>query len=153
MLIPLLLGSAFTMLNLGVQVVAVAILVRYFVSRFNDGRITPGALKDSQVLSIVMMVLFLGHIVQFATWAVLFMWVGEFQDFATAYYHSTVNFASLGYGDIVMSDKWRLLGAIEACNGVLMFGLSAGTVLSVMNGLFRRHREVAEFVRQRSSES
>ncbi len=144
MLIPLLLGSIFTVLNLLVQVIAVSVLIRYFIKRFKDGRITPGVLEDSRVLTTVMMVLFLGHIVQFATWAILFMWVGEFQDFATAYYHSTVNFASLGYGDIVMSEEWRLLGALEACNGVLMFGLSAGTILSVMNGLFKRHREVAE---------
>ena len=61
----------------------------------------------------------------------------------TAFYHSAVNFASLGYGDIVMSEKWRLLGALEASNGVLMFGLSAGTLLAVMTNLFARHKEAA----------
>ena len=47
---------------------------------------------------------------------------------------------ALGYGDIVMSEEHRLLGALEAANGVLMFGLSAGAILSVMNGLFNRHK-------------
>ena len=83
--------------------------------------------------------LFAGHLVQVSIWAMLFMYVGEFGDFMTAFYHSTVNFASLGYGDIVMSEEWRLLGALEASNGVLMFGLSAGTMLSVMTKLFARH--------------
>ena len=46
-----------------------------------------------------------------------------------------VNFASLGYGDIVMSEQWRLLGAIEASAGVLMFGVSAGAMLSIMSYL------------------
>jgi len=79
------------------------------------------------------MTLFIGHIVQVAIWAVLFMRVGEFGDFSTAFYHSMVNFASLGYGDIVMSPSWRLLGAIEASTGVLMFGVSAGVMLAVMS--------------------
>jgi voltage-gated potassium channel Kch len=96
--------------------------------------------NDARVLSVVMGVLIIGHIFMFATWAVLFVWVGEFGDFATAFYHSTVNFTSLGYGDIVMSEKRRLLGALEAANGVLMFGLSAGAILSVMNGLFSRRK-------------
>jgi hypothetical protein len=87
------------------------------------------------VISVIMTVLFIGNLVQAAIWAVLFMALGEFNVFSTAFYHSLVNFASLGYGDIVMSEKWRLLGAIEASNGVLMFGLSAGTMLSLMNFL------------------
>ena len=72
------------------------------------------------------------------------MYLGEFSDFATAFYHSMVNFASLGYGDIVMSERWRLLGAIEACNGVLMFGLSAGTMLSVMTFLLSNFSSLKE---------
>jgi hypothetical protein len=68
--------------------------------------------------------------------------LGEFSDFLTAFYHSMVNFASLGYGDIVMSEDWRLLGAIEASNGVLMFGLSAGAMLSIMSYLLAHDRRL-----------
>ena len=71
--------------------------------------------------------------IQVAVWAALFMFVGEFDDLLTAYYHSMVNFASLGYGDIVMSEQWRLMGAIESSIGVLMFGVSAGAMLSIMS--------------------
>ena len=73
--------------------------------------------------------------------ALLFLVFAEFQDFATAFYHSTVNFATLGYGDIVMSERWRLLGALQAASGVLMFGLSTGTLFAVMNQLFQRRRD------------
>jgi len=54
----------------------------------------------------------------------------EFQLFSVAFYHSAVNFGSLGYGDIVMSEKYRLLGALEAINGVLMIGLSTAALMS-----------------------
>lgn len=50
-------------------------------------------------------------------------------EFTTALYYSAVNFATLGYGDIVMSAQWRLLGPIEAANGVLMFGVSTAAML------------------------
>jgi len=90
-------------------------------------------------ISMGIQITFVVYMIRYAIWAMLFMYVGEFADFMTAFYHSTVNFASLGYGDIVMSEEWRLLGALEASNGVLMFGLSAGTMLSVMTKLFARH--------------
>ena len=90
--------------------------------------------------------MFFGHLFQVAVWGLLFRMLGEFEDFATAFYHSMVNFASLGYGDIVMSEQWRLLGAIEASVGVLMFGLTAGVMISVIQSLFRRHPE--NFIKQ-----
>jgi len=143
MFIPLAMGTVMMVVNLGFQVFALAILIRYFTNHYGDGEIKPSISNDVGVLCVVMIVLFAGHILQFATWALLFTWLGEFTDFATAFYHSTVNFTSLGYGDMVMSEQWRLLGALEAANGVLMFGLSAGTILSVMNVLFSRRKALA----------
>ena len=139
----LVIGIVMMVINLGIQVFAVAFVVRYFVRRIDYGQLQTTFLNDGRALGVVMAVLITGHIFMFATWAALFFWLGEFQDFATAFYHSTVNFTSLGYGDIVMSESHRLLGALEAANGVLMFGLSAGAILSVMNGLFSRHKAFA----------
>jgi len=141
MLSNLLYGSALIIVNLGIQVLAVTVLLRYISGLLRDEMSTT---RDAVILSVVMGVLLLGHLFQFATWALLFVWLGEFDDFATAFYHSTVNFTSLGYGDIVMSEARRLLGALEAANGVLMFGLSAGAILSVMNWLFRRRKAFSD---------
>lgn len=145
MLIPLGIGSALMVINLLLQVLAVTLLIRFFNRRVETISSEPTFGKDAKILMTVMFVLFAGHVLQFATWALLFTWLGEFEEFATAFYHSTVNFTSLGYGDIVMSERWRLLGALEAANGVLMFGLSAGTILSVMNGLFDRRKAMSKF--------
>jgi len=145
MLVNLAIGSILMLANLAIQVVAVSLLIRYFIKRLSTAQEGGASLgTDGWILSVVMAVLLLGHVFQFATWAALFLWLGEFEDFATAFYHSTVNFTSLGYGDIVMSETRRLLGALEAANGVLMFGLSAGTILSVMNQLFSRRKTVAK---------
>jgi hypothetical protein len=124
--------------NLLIQVVAVVLLLRHFVLKMERSGISVAFGTETLVICQVLATLFAGHLLQFASWAALFLWLGEFGDFATAFYHSAVNFAALGYGDIVMSEKWRLLGALEAANGVLMFGLTAGTLLSAMSKLFSR---------------
>lgn len=140
MLIPLLLGSITVFISMAIQVVVVVLMIRYLMRILHEKGRANSFRFDAYVICVVLLMLFTGHLVQIGIWAQLFMYLGEFNDFETAYYHSTVNFASLGYGDIVMSEKWRLLGAIEASNGVLMFGLSAGTMMPVMTNLYRRHK-------------
>lgn len=136
MFIPLALGIVFALVTMAIQIAAIVFMLQYLIRIIEDG--TPklvGVRMNAYVISVVMLMLFTAHMIQVAIWALLFMQLGEFSDFMTAFYHSMVNFTSLGYGDIVMSEDWRLLGAIEASNGVLMFGLTAGTVLSVMGYL------------------
>jgi hypothetical protein len=87
---------------------------------------------DILVLSTVMLLALLGNFVQMVIWAILFRLIGEFDDFGTALYHSAVNFATLGYGDIVMSERWRLLGPLEAANGILMFGVSTSVMTAAV---------------------
>lgn len=145
MLLNLLLGCATVFISMGIQVAVVVYMIRYLIKLMSrEDRKTASFGFDTYVISVVLLMLFVGHLVQIAIWACLFMYIGEFSDFLTAFYHSAVNFASLGYGDIVMSEKWRLLGALEASNGVLMFGLSAGTILSVMSNLFARYKLAAK---------
>ena len=142
MFLPLLLGCLTVFVSMAIQIVAVVFMLNYLFNLMShDKSRFSGYLMNTYVISVVMLMLFIGNMVQVAIWAALFMHLDEFGDFATAFYHSTVNFASLGYGDIVMSEKWRLLGAIEASNGVLMFGLSAGMMLSVMTRMLATRPE------------
>jgi len=144
MLANLILGCFTVFISMGIQVAVVVIMIRYLLGKVISKKPdTIGFGFDTYVISTVLIILFVGHLFQIAIWAALFMYLGEFSDFQSAFYHSSVNFASLGYGDIVMSEKWRLLGALEASNGVLMFGLSAGTLLAIMTKLFERHRQSA----------
>ena len=63
---------------------------------------------------------------------------GKVFSFEEAIYHSSVNFATLGYGDIVMSEKWKLLGPLESINGALMIGLSGACMLAVLQHHIRK---------------
>lgn len=124
--------------NMAIQIYVLVFVIK-LLSRRTEGLFgaNHSLLYQTCTLSIVVFWLFLGHVMQFAIWAMLFVYIGQFQDFETAFYHSAVNFTSLGYGDIVMDAPWRLLGGLEAANGVLMFGLSAGAILSIMQWMLR----------------
>jgi hypothetical protein len=103
--------------------------------RKQHGHATP--LRDMLLLSIVMLLLLLGNFVQMAVWASLFMLLGEFEQFSDALYFSGVTFATLGYGDVVLSPAWRLLSALEAANGILMFGVSTAVMTAAVNDVFK----------------
>ena len=136
MLEPLLIGSLIIIFNMGLQCLAVIVMIRFLLLHWPFKNVAATFASKYKILSIVLAVLFVGHILQFMVWAGVFVLLDEFEDFTTSFYHSIVNFSSLGYGDIVMSEEWRLLGALEACNGILMFGLTTGTLLTVMINLF-----------------
>lgn len=137
MIISFMLGSITVIVTMSIQVVFVVMMVRYLLKIMKrDDWKAHGFGFDILVICTVLLTLFAGHLSQIVIWALLFIKLGEFNDFSTAVYHSAVNFSSLGYGDIVMSERWRLLGPLEAGNGVLMFGLSTGAILSVMTQLF-----------------
>ena len=90
------------------------------------------------VLNAVMSLLVIGNMLQIAIWATVFRLLGEFESIGKAAYHSAVNFSSLGYGDIVMSERFKLLGPMEAVNGVLMIGISTAMLIAVFQDMMRK---------------
>ena len=141
MLIIILIGLAVLALCVAIQVIAALLMIRHLARLSDRGRLGQGLWGDIMGLSSLMILLFVGHLLQIGIFAKLFVLLGEFTDYETAFYHSAVNFASLGYGDIVMSEEWRLLGALEAGNGVLMFGLSAAAMYALLMKLVESYRE------------
>jgi voltage-gated potassium channel Kch len=66
------------------------------------------------------------HLVEICVWAGYYVWKGALPDLQSALYFSAVTYTTTGYGDIVLPEEWRLLGAIEALTGILMCGWSTG---------------------------
>ncbi|MEE4464464.1 ion channel [Azotobacter chroococcum] len=141
MLLNLLTGIPVMLVCLVFQAIFVGICVRQYVRFRRRHGLLLGPLQEIVLLAVVMLLAMFGNFLQMATWAWVFVLVGEFADFATALYHSAVNFATLGYGDIVMSERWRLLGALEAANGILMFGVSTAMMTAALTDLIRHGRD------------
>jgi hypothetical protein len=128
MLLNLLYGFLVMGFCLLLQSLLCIVALRYYASRQTLVQ-APSFWSTILVILGVMLLLVIGNIAQVATWALLFLLLGEFAGFSEAVYHSAVNFATLGYGDIVMSDQHKLLGPLEAINGVLMIGVSTSALL------------------------
>jgi hypothetical protein len=138
MLENLLFGSLTTAACVVIQCVVVSVLLRVLLVLERKGFVRHTLAGTSWLLAVVMLIMLAGTLIQITVWAGLFMAYGEFKEFGTAFYHSVVNFSTLGYGDLVMSDERRLLGALEAANGVLMFGLATGVMFAVLSDLMNR---------------
>ena len=86
------------------------------------------------------------HLLEITIWALVFVFCGEFAQFAGALYHSATNYTTLGYGDVVMSSSWKLLGPLEAADGMLMFGVSTAIIVSLIQLMVRtRFRDLSNF--------
>ena len=126
--------TAFTMmlLCLALQAIFVATCLRRYIRFRATHPGTVSRLEHITLLAMVMVLMMISILVQMAIWASVFLLVGEFSEFRTAFYHSGVNFAGLGYGDIVMSERWRPLGPLEAANGIMMFGVATAAMTAAV---------------------
>lgn len=89
-----------------------------------------GRARAAVVIVMIVFGIFALHTVQIWLYAALYLLLGEMHSIERALYFSTVTFASLGYGDIVLSPQWRVLSGIEAANGVILFAWSTAFLLT-----------------------
>ena len=89
------------------------------------------AAGQGAVILIVVLGLVGIHTVEVWLYALAYIAVGAMHDFEAALYFSTTSFTTIGYGDVVLDHKWRLVGAIEGANGLLLFGWSTAFLISV----------------------
>jgi Ion channel len=87
---------------------------------------------DFSIVALIILLSLAAHLIEIALWAAVFMICGEFGEFGIAFYHSAVNYTTLGYGDLIMSPKWRLLGPLEAADGIMMFGVSTAMIFTLI---------------------
>ena len=80
--------------------------------------------------------LILIHLVEISVWGLFYLWKGCMPDAESAFYFAGVTYTTIGYGDLVLSEPWRMLGPIEGLTGILMCGLSAGVFFAVVSRIF-----------------
>lgn len=135
--IPLIVGvvaTAFTILVHGAALLANLHLVR---RERRLGRAGVGFWIDLRIVSGAVILALVAHLVAIGLWAFLFEALGEFQAFGLAFYHSAMDYTTLGFGDIVMSPAWKLLGPLEATDGLLMFGVTTAMIFTVIQRLLQ----------------
>jgi hypothetical protein len=94
----------------------------------------------------VILLFFAAVLAEVGVWAFAYLTLGAVEGIEASLYYSMVTFTTLGYGDIVLSDRWRLLSSLEAANGIIMLGWTTAVVMAVVQRTFARvleqlHRE------------
>ena len=90
-------------------------------------------------MTIVTLIRAAAHLTQIALWALALVLCGQMSGFERAFYVSAQNYTTLSYGEVLLAARWRLLGPLEAMNGLLFFGLSTAVLFAVMSHLIGNH--------------
>ena len=136
-LIPLMVGAGAVLGTIFIHALPLSGGVNFLRRERRLGRVGTSFWNDFAIVGLTISFTLVAHLTEVALWAVLFVICGEFPQFGTAYYHSAVNYTSLGYGDLIMTPTWRLLGPLEAADGMLMFGVSTAMVFAVIQWLIQ----------------
>src|SRR5271166_5491735 len=73
-------------------------------------------------------------------WAGLFLWLGALPTWHEAMLYSLGAITSYGHAPIFLQDRWRLLGAIEAVNGLILFGLTTAFLYAAIHEVWPLRR-------------
>jgi hypothetical protein len=76
------------------------------------------------------------HLLEVAVWAWVYVARDAMPDVQDAFYFSGVTYTTTGYGDLVLPQAWRLVGAVEALTGILMCGWSTGFFFAIVGRMF-----------------
>ena len=120
-------------LTVVIHFVGLLTLMWWLRSRAHRFRAHESAIGQGVVIVCVVLGLVGFHTFEIWVYAAVYRAIGALPDFESALYFSTTSFTTLGYGDIVLDKSWRLLGAIEGANGLLLFGWSTAFLLSVVS--------------------
>ena len=73
--------------------------------------------------------LLFAHGLAIGMWAWIYQWLAVVPDWETALYFAGSTYTSLGYGDVLANNDWRLMTGATATNGLLLFGLSTAILV------------------------
>ena len=131
MLRQLLLGTTVSVCNIAIHAMVMAAVIR--VARSVSERATSRqSLRLIAVMSATASVLMLAHLAEVLVWSFAYSFISiappgtDLVDFAF------VNYTTLGYGDVIPLEHWRLLGPMTAMNGVMLFGWSTAVIFEVL---------------------
>ncbi len=88
------------------------------------------------IFTLLVLCIFLTHVIEIWVWAIFFFFVEEIPTLEAALYFSMSSFTTVGYGDVVLSEEWRLLGSVEATNGMILFGWSTAFIFAIVRRIY-----------------
>jgi len=84
------------------------------------------------VIAVVGLLLAALHGIEAALWAAAYWWLGALNSPADAILYSIDSISTRGASGLVLEHRWQLMGALEAVDGMLLFGISTAYIFTVM---------------------
>jgi Ion channel len=136
--IPFLVGSSVSLLSIVIHALTTVVVIRAARSLGLTSTSRP-YLRLVTVMTATASVLMAAHTLEVLIWSLAYAIVSAAPDGTNLVDFAFVNYTTLGYGDVVPLDRWRLLGPMTAMNGVLMFGWSTAVIFEVLQKTLDHH--------------
>lgn len=98
-------------------------------------RLHEGRSRQAVLIVLTVFGLFGLHTAEIWLYAVLYSTLHELKTFEEALYFSTTTFVTIGFGDVVLSPRWRMIAAIEGANGLVLIGWSTAFLMTATTRL------------------
>ena len=131
MLRQLLLGGLVSLGNIGIHA-AVMTTVVDVAHRVADRERRRLRSRIAAIMIATVGVLLVAHVAEGIVWAVAYWILGAAPPGSDLLYFALVNYTTIGYGDVLPVERWRLLGPMTAMNGILLFGWSTAVIFEVL---------------------
>lgn len=139
-MLQLAISTAMVMITVATHGLGLALLARAVASEREEEKIhhlPPLSLRGAVFTLVTVLSLFVLHGAEIWSYAALYTALDAFPHFEAALYFSTISYAAIGYGDAALPEQWRLLGAIEGINGVILLGWSTAFFVNLLMRLRR----------------
>jgi hypothetical protein len=133
MLGQLLIGLAASLFNIAVHAIIMAPMNSSAYRMLRRSHSAHPRLRLALVMMATVTVLMAAHLIEIGIWALVYTVLEATPKRIDAFYFAFVNYTTLGYGDILPVEHWRVLGPITAMNGVLLFGWSTAVIFHVLS--------------------
>src|SRR5215471_6074983 len=84
------------------------------------------------VIGVIGLLLAVLHGIECGIWAATYLWLGALDSPTDALLYSVDSMTTRGASGLTLQRPWQMMGALEAVNGMLLFGVSTAYVFAVM---------------------
>jgi hypothetical protein len=119
-------------------VVMMAFVLVRFRAQLETRSLNSRNLIATLICTIVVIGLLLAalHGIESGIWAAAYLWLGALDSPIDALLYSVDSMSTRGASGLTLEQHWRMMGALEAVNGMLLFGVSAAYIFAVMQAFW-----------------
>lgn len=140
MILEILTASAVIVVTIMIQAIVIGVAIKALTA-FGDWLSRPPYVLKSMISLVgISLWLLFGLSLAVWLWAAVYLQLGLFDSIETAVYFSAVTFTTLGYGDIVVDGRWRLLTGLAAADGLILFSLTTAFLIEALRQINAAHK-------------